>query len=141
MALVPLTELLADAVAGRYAVGYFEAWDGASLEAVLEAAEAERAPVILGFGCLLVDQGWLDAGGIETLGALGRSTADRSQVPVSLLLNEAHTPEHALRGADAGFNAVMLCSDDVEIVAGSRPGRARARRRGRGGAGHAAGRT
>ena len=73
MALVPLTELLAGAVAGRYAVGYFEAWDGYSLEAVLEAAEAERAPVILGFGCLLVDQGWLDAGGIETLGALGRA--------------------------------------------------------------------
>jgi len=118
MTLVPLTELLADAIAGRYAVGYFEAWDGASLEAVLEAAEAERAPVILGFGCLLVDQGWLDAGGIETLGALGRSIAERSQVPVSLLLNETHTLEHALRGAGAGFNAVMLCSDDAETVAG-----------------------
>jgi ketose-bisphosphate aldolase len=118
MALVPLTELLADAVAGRYAVGYFEAWDGASLEAVLEAAEAERAPVILGFGCLLVDQGWLDAGGIETLGALGRVAAERSEVPVSLLLNETHTLEHAVRGVDAGFNAVMLCSSNVETVAG-----------------------
>ena len=117
MALVPLTELLADAVAGRYAVGYFEAWDGASLEAVLEAAEAERAPVILGFGCLLVDQGWLDAGGIEALGALGGAVAARANVPVSLLLNEAHTAEHALRGAGAGFNAVMLCSSEVETVA------------------------
>ena len=118
MTLVPLPELLAGAVAGRYAVGYFEAWDGASLEAVLEAAEAARAPVILGFGCLLVDQGWLDAGGIETLGGLGRAVAERSQVPVSLLLNETHTVDHALRGVDAGFNAVMLCSDDVETVAG-----------------------
>ncbi len=99
MALVPLTGLLADARAGGYAVGYFEAWDGYSLEAVLEAAEAERAPVILGFGCLLVEQGWLDAGGIETLGALGRAAAERSRVPVALLLNEAHTLEHALRGA------------------------------------------
>ena len=116
MALVPLTGLLADAVAGGYAVGYFEAWDGYSLEAVLEAAEAERAPVILGFGCLLVDQGWLDAGGIEALAGLGRIAAERSRVPVSLLLNEAHTLEHALRGADAGFNAVMLCSSDVATV-------------------------
>ena len=65
MPLVPLTDLLADARAGGYAVGYFEAWDGYSLEAVLDAAEAERAPVVLGFGCLLVDQDWLDAGGIE----------------------------------------------------------------------------
>jgi len=116
MALAPLTGLLADARAGGYAVGYFEAWDGYSLEAVLEAAEAEHAPVILGFGCLLVDQGWLDAGGIETLACLGRAAAERSRVPVSLLLNEAHTLEHALRGVEAGFNAVMLCSSEVEAV-------------------------
>ena len=116
MSLVPLTGLLADAVAGRYAVGYFEAWDGTSLEAVLEAAEAEHAPVILGFGCLLVDQGWLEAGGIETLACLGRVAAERSRVPVSLLLNEAHTLEHALRGVEAGFNAVMLCSSEVGTV-------------------------
>ena len=116
MALVPLTRLLADAVAGGYAVGYFEAWDGYSLEAVLEAAEAERAPVILGFGCLLVDHGWLDAGGIETLACFGLGAAARSRVPVSLLLNEARTLEHARRGVDAGFNAVMLCSSEVETV-------------------------
>jgi ketose-bisphosphate aldolase len=117
MALVPLTELLTDARDGGYAVGYFEAWDAYSLEAVLEAAEAERAPVILGFGCLLVDQDWLDDGGIETLAALSRAAAARSRVPVSLLLNEAHTTEHALRGADAGFNAVMLSSGDMDTVA------------------------
>ncbi len=116
MALVPLTGLLADARAGGYAVGYFEAWDGYSLEAVLEAAEAEHAPVILGFGCLLVDQGWLDAGGIETLGSLGRGAAERSRVPASLLLNETRRLEHALRGIEAGFNAVMLCSSEVETV-------------------------
>jgi ketose-bisphosphate aldolase len=116
MALVPLTVLLADARAGGYAVGYFEAWDGYSLEAVLDAAEAEHAPVILGFGCLLVDQGWLDAGGIESLAGLGRAAAARSRVPVALLLNEAHTPDHALRGVDAGFNAVMVCSSEVETV-------------------------
>lgn len=116
MALVPLTGLLADALVGGYAVGYFEAWDGYSLEAVLEAAEAEHAPVILGFGCLLVDQGWLDAGGIETLACLGLGAAARSRVPVSLLLNEAHALEHARRGVEAGFNAVMLCSSEIETV-------------------------
>jgi ketose-bisphosphate aldolase len=118
MALVPLTDLLDAARAGGYAVGYFEAWDAYSLEAVLEAAEAERAPAILGFGCLLVDQGWLDAGGIETLAGVGRAAAARSRVPVALLLNETHTVEHALRGIAAGFNAVMLCSSDVDAVAG-----------------------
>jgi fructose/tagatose bisphosphate aldolase len=117
MPLVPMTRLLADARAGRYAVGYFEAWDAYSLEAVIEAAELERAPVVLGFGCLLVDRTWLDDGGIEALGCLGRRAADRSRVPVSLLLNEAHTLGQARSGIEAGFNAVMLCGGEAEPLA------------------------
>jgi ketose-bisphosphate aldolase len=117
MPLVQLPDLLNDARAGGYAVGYFEAWDSYSLEAVLEAAELERSPVILGFGCLLLNQAWLDDGGIEIFGSLGRLVAERSQVPVSLLLNEAHTVEHALRGIDAGFNAVMLATSEAETIA------------------------
>lgn len=117
MPLVPFNELLADARAGGYAVGYFEAWDGYSLDAVIRAAELERSPAIVGFGCLLVDQGWLDRGGIEILALTGRLAAERSAVPVSLFLNEAHTLEHGLRGVDAGFGAVMLCTSDVEANA------------------------
>ena len=115
--LAPLTELLSAARSGGYAVGYFEAWDSYSLEAVLEAAELERSPVILGFGCLLLDQAWLENGGIEIFGSIGRVVAARSRVPVSLLLNEAHTLEHAVRGIDAGFNAVMLATSETETVA------------------------
>ncbi|HKP17969.1 MAG TPA: class II fructose-bisphosphate aldolase [Gaiellaceae bacterium] len=117
MTLVPLPELLGDAARGAYAVGYFEAWDSYSLDAVVEAAEEERAPVILGFGCLLVDQGWLEAGGIETFAALGRAAAERARVPAALLLNEARSVEHALRGLDAGFNAAMVHGASTEDVA------------------------
>jgi fructose-bisphosphate aldolase class II len=106
--LAPLTTLLSGARAHGYALGYFEAWDGYSLEAVVEAAEAERAPVIIGFGCLLGHQPWFDGGGIELLGALGAEGARRARVPVALLLNETHTLEQSLRGLDAGFNAVMM---------------------------------
>ena len=120
MGLVPMSKLLADALAGGYAVGYFEAWDASSLEAVLEAAEAERSPVVLGFGCLLVDQGWLDGGGIEALGSVGRPLAERANVPACLLLNETHTLEQAMRGLDCGFTAVMLHTsgalDSIEPV-------------------------
>ncbi len=112
MPLAPLTELLAAARAGEYALGYFEAWDGYSLEAVVEAAEAERAPVVVGFGCLLLDPAWLDRCGIEQLGALGRTVAERAGVPVSLLLNEAHTLAQALRGVESGFTAVMMTSGE-----------------------------
>ena len=117
MPLVSFTDLLAEARAGGYAVGYFEAWDGYSLDAVIRAAELERSPAIVGFGCLLVDQGWLDRGGIEILALTGRLAAEGSDAPVSLLLNEAHTLEHGLRGVEAGFGAVMLCTGDLEANA------------------------
>lgn len=108
MPLVPITSLFEQARLGGYAVGYFEAWDSYSLEAVLEAAELEQSPVILGFGCMMLADDWLDAGGIEELGALGRAVAARARVPVALLLNEAHTYAQTLRGIEAGFNTVML---------------------------------
>ena len=114
MPLVPMTDLFAQARAGGYAVGYFEAWDSYSLEAVLAAAEAEQAPVSLGFGCMMADGPWLDAGGIEMLAGLGLPLARRARVPVALLLNEAHTLEQAKRGLDAGFNAVMMDSSAWE---------------------------
>lgn len=108
MALVPLPTLFEHAKRNGYGIGYFEAWDSYSLEAVAEAAESERAPVILGFGCMMADRAWLDRGGIELLGGIGRAVAGRTSVPVALLLNETHTYEQALRGIDAGFNALMI---------------------------------
>ncbi|WP_219857218.1 class II fructose-bisphosphate aldolase, partial [Candidatus Hakubella thermalkaliphila] len=45
-----MPNLLAEAEKGGYAVGYFEAWNLQSLEAVMDAAEETRSPVILGFG-------------------------------------------------------------------------------------------
>jgi ketose-bisphosphate aldolase len=106
--IVPLPYLLAKAREGGYALGYFEAWDSYSLEAVIEAAEAENAPVILGFGCTMVSETWLERGGIEILGSLGHTLAERTHLPVALLLNEAHTYQQCLAGIQAGFNAVML---------------------------------
>src|SRR5690242_85273 len=108
MPIVPLPTLLDRALAAGYGLGYFEAWDGYSLEAVCEAAAEERSPVIMGFGGMMADRAWLDEGGVEALGALGRARAQRVPVPVALLLNEAQTLEQAYRGMDAGFNAVML---------------------------------
>lgn len=108
MPLVPMTDLLQRAQASGYAVGYFEAWDTYSLEAVIEAAEAENSPVILGFGCMMAAPDWLDAGGIEALAGMGRPLVERARVPAAFLLNEARTLDQAKRGLDAGFNAVML---------------------------------
>lgn len=115
MSLVPMRNILAQALTDGYAVGYFEAWDQYSLEAVLEAAEEARSPVILGFGCQLIEQGWLDGGGLRRLAALGRAAAEDARVPVSLLLNEALTFEQVMRGLAWGFNAVMLDTSELPL--------------------------
>lgn len=112
MPLVPFNDLLTHAVENQYGIGYFEAWDSYSIEAVIDAAEVENAPVIIGFGCMMLDRDWLDAGGIEILGAIGLQKALRTSTPVALLLNEAKTYEQAIRGIAAGFNAVMVDTSD-----------------------------
>lgn len=114
MPLVPMTALLRCAVEGGYGIGYFEAWDLRSLEAVLDAAEAERAPVVLGFGAMMVDGAWLERRGIAMLGAAGRTLAERARSPVSLIFNEAETVDQAFAALDAGFNAVLLRTDNLE---------------------------
>jgi ketose-bisphosphate aldolase len=106
--ITPFQDLLAEAQRNRYAVVYAESWDIYSLEAVLEAAEAESIPAILGFGGATVDVAWMERGGLERLGALGLVAARAAKVPVSLLLNEVSTLSLILRGLEAGFNAVML---------------------------------
>lgn len=108
MPLTSLHALFDHASRNGYALGYFEAWDSYSLEAVIAAAEAERSPTIAGFGGMMLDRDWLDRGGVEMLGRMGRVVAERTGVPVAFILNEAQTFEQAVRGLDAGFNVVML---------------------------------
>ena len=108
MPLFPMTTLMERALRDGYGLGYFEAWDAYSLEAVCEAAEEEHSPVILGFGGMMLAKEWLDGGGVELLAAMGRVRAERLSVPTCLLLNEAQTMEQTARGMEAGFNAVML---------------------------------
>jgi ketose-bisphosphate aldolase len=113
MPVVTLPQLLDAAREGGYAVGYFEAWDSYSLEAVVEAAEAERSPVVIGFGCAMVDGAWLDAGGIELLAGMATHAAGTTTVPVSVLFNETHNLEQAKRGVEAGFSAAMVDTCDM----------------------------
>ncbi|MCL5995098.1 MAG: class II fructose-bisphosphate aldolase [Chloroflexi bacterium] len=113
MSIVSMPELLARAQQDKYAVGYFEAWDQYSLEAVLEAAEECGSPTILGFGGAVANQAWLDRHGVEELAALARCLAERSTVPAAVLFNEARTFNQIERGLRAGCNTVMLDSSHM----------------------------
>ena len=89
MPLEPVTELLAHARRHRYAVGYFESWDIASLEGVIDAAEQSRAPVVIGFnGEFLARPGRALPTRIKWYGALGRAAAESARVPCAVMFNE-----------------------------------------------------
>ncbi len=110
MALQKMSEILNKAEQNSYAIGYFEAWDMYSFEAVLEAAEQENAPVILGFGGTMMQQQWLGRFSVAPFGAYGRVIAENANVPVAFILNEVLELDHIAEGVKAGYNTVMLDS-------------------------------
>jgi len=115
MTLHSLSSILHNAIIGNYAVGYFESWDSYSFEAILETAEEEKSPIIMGFGATMLEDNWLNKNGIEFLAASGRALLKDAKVPVAFLLNETHTLEQAIRGVEAGFNTVMIDSHRWEV--------------------------
>jgi ketose-bisphosphate aldolase len=125
MPLTDMRELLAHAREHRYAAGYFEAWNLESLLAVKDAAESTGSPVIIGFnGKFLGNKARRVKESIHVYGAMGRSVAGQSRVPMAFILNEADDPELLLDGLRAGFNVIMHdhegCSfeESVRINAG-----------------------
>jgi ketose-bisphosphate aldolase len=108
MALVEMTGLLRHARENGYAVGYFEAWNLESLLAVRDAAESAGSPVIIGFnGKFLGNRARRLREDIFVYGSLGRAVAERSRVPMALILNEADDTRLLLDGLEAGFNVIM----------------------------------
>ena len=113
MPIVPFNALLAHARRNHYAIGYFEAWDQVSFEAVLQAAEQAEAPTILGWGGAITSYDWLENGGVEEQAALALALARRSHVPTAVLFNEGRSLAQLERALNVGVNAVMLDSSHL----------------------------
>jgi fructose/tagatose bisphosphate aldolase len=85
-----------------------------SLCGVIDAAEATRSPVIVGFnGELLSRPERRTEERVEWYGALGRAVAESASVPCALLLNECPSDAHIRMAIQAGFNLVMLADSEV----------------------------
>ncbi len=106
--LYSMKELLVHAQKHEYAVGYFEAFNMDCMEAVLNAAEKVKSPVIIGFGGQFVGSPKRNyQEDIYLYGALAKEAALRSKVPTAVILNEADEEEMIYQGMNAGFNTVM----------------------------------
>lgn len=114
MALVPFKELMLYAEKGRYAVGYFESWNLESLQAVADAAEATRSPVILGFsGIYLPHPSRSTREDLSVYAALGLETCRSLSVPCCLLLNESPHLKWVNEAIELGFGLVMYTEEGL----------------------------
>ncbi len=107
MPLVSLAPMLADARSSGYGVCYCESWNLESIQAVVEAAEECRSPVIAGFnGGFLRHHSRSKPEDLSYYAGF-RLALTRSRVPVAFLLNESDSQAQIEEGIELGFNAVM----------------------------------
>ena len=113
MPLTGMNELLTAARSGGYALCYCESWNLESLQAVIEAAEEMRSPIIAGFnGGFLAHPSRSKPENLAYYAAWSRALQE-SSVPVSFLLNETDDFAQIEEGIDLGFNAVMVESHSL----------------------------
>ena len=103
-----MKEMLDDARRRGYAACYCESWNLESLQAVVEAGEAESSPIIAGF-----NGGFLQRSGRTTLEKLSfyaslRAALERARIPVAFLLNETDSLAQIEQGIALGFEAIMV---------------------------------
>jgi fructose-bisphosphate aldolase class II len=101
--LVPMNDMLAGAEERGYAVGAFNVNDLAGVQAVAQAAEEERAPVII----------QIYSGGVNLLGphyirAMAEAAAQNTSVPVGLHLDHGRDLETVKICVESGFSSVMI---------------------------------
>lgn len=106
MPLVSMTEMLEKAKAGKYAVGQFNINNLEYTQAILQAAEEEKSPVILG-----VSEGAARyMGGFKLVTAMVKALMEEYKitVPVAIHLDHGSSFESCARAIHAGFTSVMI---------------------------------
>lgn len=116
MSLAPMKLLLADALAGGYAVSYCESWNLESLQAVLDTAVELKSPVIAGFsGRFLMDSGRSKPEDLKYYAGMAR-IIEALPVPVALLLNESDSITQIEAAIALGFNSVMVENERLSFA-------------------------
>lgn len=106
MPLVSMREMLNKAVEGKYAVGQFNLNNLEFTQAILQAAQEENSPVILG-----VSEGaGRYMGGFKTVVAMVKALMEEYKVtvPVAIHLDHGSSFEKCVEAMYAGFTSVMI---------------------------------
>jgi len=103
MPLVTTKELLEKAMREKYAVGAFNANNIEMVQAIIEAAEEENAPVIL-----QASQGAIKYAGLENVVAIVKNAAAMAKVPIALHLDHGTDYEQNVKCLRMGFTSLMF---------------------------------
>ncbi|HLN60323.1 MAG TPA: class II fructose-1,6-bisphosphate aldolase [Symbiobacteriaceae bacterium] len=103
MPMVPLRTLLDSAEKGNYAVGAFNCNNMEIVQAIVEAADELRAPVII-----QASQGAIKYAGLHFVSGLARLAAEQASVPVALHLDHGTDYNTVVACIRAGFTSVMF---------------------------------
>lgn len=102
MPLVTSKEILATALENHFAVGAFNANNMEQIQAIVEAAQEEHAPVIL-----QVSQGAIRYAGLEFAASMVKTAASLVNIPVVLHLDHGYDFEQNVLCLRAGFTSLM----------------------------------
>lgn len=102
MPLLTSKEILLTALENHFAVGAFNANNMEQIQAIVEAAQEERAPVIL-----QVSQGAIRYAGLEFAAGLVITAASLVDIPVVLHLDHGYDFDQNVRCLRAGFTSLM----------------------------------
>lgn len=111
MPLVPVKDLLEKAEQGGYAVGAFNCNNMEIIQAIVEAAEKEEAPVIV-----QASQGAIKYAGLEYITALVRVAAENTFVPIGLHLDHGTSFEQTIQCIRQGFTSVMIDGSKLPLA-------------------------
>ncbi|MDD3655184.1 MAG: class II fructose-1,6-bisphosphate aldolase [Atribacterota bacterium] len=103
MPLVTSKEILIDAQKNHYAVGAFNANNMEIVQAIIETAEEERAPVIV-----QASQGAIKYAGLDMIVGMVKVLAERTFIPVVLHLDHGTDYYQNIRCLRAGFTSLMF---------------------------------
>jgi fructose-bisphosphate aldolase class II len=110
MKLVSGIDLMRDAAIRGYAIGAFSAHNGDMIQAILEAADEERSPVLIQIG-----QRAIRYCGFEPLIENIRFYGSRTDVPVIIHLDHGKSYEQAVAAIQAGCTSVMYDGSHHEL--------------------------
>lgn len=107
--LVSAKEMLRQARKGGYAVGAFNTSDLEITRAIIEAATAQKSPVIV-----QTSEKAIDYAGLEEIAAIMLILAKEAPVPVAINLDHGKSYERAKACLDAGYTAIMIDASRLE---------------------------